>query len=170
MRLALAAAAVLAMGSAALAQTAPAPEAAPPAAAAPAPKAKPTRLDGFLGGLAGTCRGGAEYDAFVEGLGRRYGRSGDRAAKLDIPRSVRGAVGKAAVAEKDGYVEVRIPLRGTLKGVPVAALQLAVGEGVDTQAIGFRAPMARVRKAFAGTSAEIEDLGGTPTLICHRGA
>ncbi len=170
MRLAvLAAAAALALVQPARAQTAP--EAAPAAQAAPSkPAAKPARLDGFLSGLASGCRGGGDYDAFVAGLGQRYGRGGDKAAKVAIPPAMRAAVGKAVAAEKDGYVEVRVPLRGTLKGVPVAALQVAVGEGVDTQAIAFKAPLARVRKAFEGSPAEIESIEGTPTLICHRGA
>lgn len=168
MRFVVAAACAVLSAAPAAAQTEPAPAAAPAAAAKPA--AKPMRLDGFLGELAGGCRGAPAYDGFVAGLGQRYGRAGDRSAKLEIPRAVRGAVGKAAAVEKGDYVEVRVPLRGTLKGVPVSGLQLAVGEGVDTQAIAFRAPMARVRKAFAGTSAEIEDVGGTPMLICHRGA
>ncbi len=172
MRLVIAACAVLSAAPAG-AQTEPAPAAPsattqPAAAAKPAPK--PARLDGFLGGLAGGCRGDAAYDGFVAGLGQRYGRGGDRSAKVEIPRAVRGVVGKAAAVEKADYVEVRVPLRGTLKGVPVSSLQLAVGEGVDTQAIAFKAPMARVRKAFEGTPAEIEDVGGTPMLICHRGA
>ncbi len=168
MRLVIAAACAVLSAAPAGAQTEPAPAVQPAAAAKPAPK--PARLDGFLGGLADGCRGDAAYDGFVAGLGQRYGRGGDRSAKVEIPRAVRGAVGKAAAVEKADYVEVRVPLRGTLKGVPVSGLQLAVGEGVDTQAIAFKAPMVRVRKAFEGTSAEIEDVGGTPMLICHRGA
>lgn len=152
------------------------------------------KLDDFVGGLVPNCEYSSAFERFRRSVAARYGRNMDGKrtksnAALVVPAEIKSVMGSIASRNKGEWTEVVIPVTGTIRSLPVSALEFAFGNqnGISVTSLHFVWPKAEVQKILArdvargtdfikhkiqngeladGASVTLNEIEGRARLVC----
>lgn len=111
------------------------------------------KLDDFVGGLVPNCEYSSAFERFRRSVAARYGRNMDGKrtksnSALVVPLEIKSVMGSVASRNKGEWTEVVIPVTGTIRSLPVSAIEFALGNqnGISVTSIHFAWPKADVQK------------------------
>ncbi|WP_455959878.1 hypothetical protein [Methylorubrum aminovorans] len=111
------------------------------------------KLDDFVGGLVPNCEYSSVFERFRRSVAARYGRNMDGKrtksnAVLVVPAEIKSVMGSIASRNKVEWTEVVIPVTGTIRSLPVSAIEFAFGNqnGISVTSIHFVWSKADVQK------------------------
>lgn len=114
------------------------------------------KLDDFVGGLVPNCEYSSTFERFRRSVAARYGRNMDGKrtksnAALAVPAEIKSVMGSIASRNKGEWTEVVVPVTGTIRSLPVRALEFAFGNqnGISVTSLHFEWPKAEVQKILA---------------------
>ena len=114
------------------------------------PAAAQASLDSLLAGLDDGCARTALFQAWQDDLvARHLPDNGVAPGHADVG-AFAGAIGRERVVDRGEWLEVKVPLQGTWRGVPVSALVFSFGRqnGIYAHAVEFAAEASTVREVF----------------------
>lgn len=158
---------------------------------APAALADPVNLDSFIGGLENGCELSKPLEIFREELSERYRFEigvERLKTKVNIPPSIKDAVGAAKAIDHSEYTTIEVPLIGKYRGLSVRTITFDIGHsnGVAVTTLVFGESASIVENAIGsdvahttqkfeadpetklfGFSAKIIPQGETSILVCN---
>ncbi|MGU3536793.1 hypothetical protein [Methylobacterium sp. A54F] len=112
-------------------------------------------LDPLLGKLLSDCDGSKSFDQFRRSIAARHGHdaSGKRLdpnAPIMASAEIKSAMGPITSVNKGEYTEVNVPLSGTLRSLPVSAVDFVFGNenGINMASVRFATSRSEVVKVI----------------------